>query len=172
MVGSETLSSFFQWSQGLVDSFGYLGIFLVALVSTSTVVLPIYPLEIIIVLSGAILNPLLIGVLAGAGSALGEMVGYFIGFGGGKILKKKYKKQLKRLERYFKKYRPEIVIFGIATIPIIPFDVVGLFCGIIHFDKKKFFISLFLGKTVRFLMLALAGYYGIPWILSLFGVVI
>lgn len=167
MIGLQLLNSFLEWSQGIVGTFGYLGIFLVSMVATSSVILPTYPLSIIIFLSGAVLNPLLVGIVAGFGTSIGEMVGFMIGRGGEKILIKKYKKQIKELEKLFQRYRGELIIFFIAAIPVVPFDVVGLFCGIVGFDVKKFYISLLLGKMVRYTFIAFAGYLGMHWILNL-----
>ena len=167
MVVIEFLNSFLQWAQGIVGAFGYFGIFIVSMIATSTVILPTYPLSIIIFFSGAILNPLLVGLIAGFGTSIGEMVGFVIGRGGEKILIKKYKKEIKQMEKLFQRFRGEIIIFLIAAIPIVPFDVVGLFCGIVGFDVKKFYISLLLGKMIRYTFIAFAGYFGVQWILGL-----
>ena len=73
------------------------------------------------------------------------------------------------LKKLFKKYGGGIIIFFIATIPIIPFDVVGLFCGCVGYDYKKFFVALTFGKIARYMMFAVAGFYSITFVLDFFG---
>lgn len=168
MVIADTLVSFGQkfleFGQYLIQTFGYIGIFLVAFIGTSTIILPTFPLSILVFFTGSILNPFFVGIAAGLGSATGELIGYGVGIGGKKVLLKKYKKSIERTEKLFQKYRGEVVIFLIATIPIIPFDVIGLFCGIIGFKWKRFYIAVLLGKTLRYLIIAFAGFYGLSWL--------
>jgi membrane protein YqaA with SNARE-associated domain len=149
------MTSFMVWAQGIITMFGYPGIFLVAALSTISVFLPTFPLSLLVFLSGAMLNPLLVGLSAGFGSATGK-----------KVLLKKYEKKINQVEELFQKYRGGLVIFVIAAIPVVPFDVIGLFCGVIGYDMKKFYIFLLAGKCVRYTCIAFAGFYGITWILE------
>jgi len=87
----------------LLKSFGYLGIFLISLISTSTIFLPA-PLYLIIVLSSAYgMNPILASLFSGLGMSLGELTSYFIGLGGNRLLEEKHRKGVKKFERFFKK---------------------------------------------------------------------
>ncbi len=160
---------FFEYSQFLVKTFGYFGIFAVAAISASTVILPTFPLSALVFISASFLNPVLLGISAGLGSATGELVGYVIGKGSQEVLLKKYKKRIDRMQKMFSKYKAEFVIFFFAMLPIIPFDVIGLASGVIGFNWKKFFVAVAAGKTVRYLIIAFAGYYGVSLVYNYLG---
>lgn len=154
---------FIPWATGLFETFGYGGIFVAAAADSATVLWPTFPLTVVIFLAATKLNPILLGLAAGIGSAVGEMVGYGVGRGGKALFIKKYKKQIEQLKNLFHKWHGSLIIFAIGAIPIIPFDVMGLFAGSIGYDPKKFFIAAAAGKTVRYTVVALAGFYGLNW---------
>ncbi len=157
---------------GLVNTFGYLGVFIASFIGSASVFLPL-PSFLFAVAGGALLNPFLVGVVAGLGSALGELVSYAIGYGlhmGHKKLRKNRsdteKKWAGTIKKWFhKKYGP-VIIFIFAATPL-PDDIIGLFCGAIKYDLKKFFIPLLLGKIILGLFLAYVGLFGL-FTLSLF----
>src|SRR5438094_487678 len=66
---------------------GYLGIFLVTLLATGAIILPV-PYLGLIVNAGAspYLNPLLVALIAGVAAALGELTGYLVGYTGRALL--------------------------------------------------------------------------------------
>ncbi|MBU5557498.1 MAG: VTT domain-containing protein [Candidatus Aenigmatarchaeota archaeon] len=157
------------WANYAIGTYGYFGIAVVAAASTMSVFLPTFPLSLLVFLAAAKLNPIGVGIAAGVGSATGEMVSYWIARGGEHILEKKYKKQIHELEQLFQKYKGWLVIFFVGAIPIVPFDIMGLFAGGIHYDAKKFYLAALGGKTVRYIVVALAGYFGIHWVLGYFS---
>ncbi|MCB0107342.1 MAG: hypothetical protein KDE53_15585 [Caldilineaceae bacterium] len=53
---------------------GYLGAFLISLVASATIILPA-PGIVVIMAMGAALNPFVLGIVAGLGSAFGELTG-------------------------------------------------------------------------------------------------
>ncbi len=62
-------------------AYGYPGIFLLALISNATVLIPAPGLAVVFAM-GAVFNPVGIALAAGAGGALGELSGYLAGFSG------------------------------------------------------------------------------------------
>src|SRR3989344_3765137 len=90
---------------GLVASFGYLGVFLASLIGSASIILPV-PSFFVVIFAGTMLNPLAVGIVAGIGSAIGEMTAYAAGYGGRVIAEKKGKKskKLNSVEKLFKKY--------------------------------------------------------------------
>jgi membrane protein DedA with SNARE-associated domain len=74
-----------------LDTLGYVGVFLIMLLSSATIILPAPGLA-GVVIAGAFLNPFWVGVAGGTGSALGELSGYFAGFGGKVIIERKRRK--------------------------------------------------------------------------------
>ena len=157
-----------------LSSLGYLGIFLASLLGSATVIFPI-PIFVIIFTAGAVFNPFLVGIIAGTGSAVGELVAYGIGFGGRKLLGKRIELKKKGLgywlhrgQKWLHSYGGFFLVFIFAATPL-PDDVIGIICGSIRYDIKKFFLACLLGKVLLSLILAYAGYYGLGWILSYLG---
>jgi len=148
-----------------LSTYGYFGIFLISLIGSATIILPI-PSAIVIFSAGAFLNPFIVGLLGGIGAAIGEFTGYGIGLGGRRVIKKKWKRGIDKVEKLFQKYGGFIILIIFAATPL-PDDIVGLFCGISKYEIKKFFIAVLIGKIILHLILAYAGFYGISWILEI-----
>ena len=161
------LASFSLWSQAFAATWGYAGIFLISLIGSATVIFPA-PAFLVVFTFGAILNPWLVGVSAAFGCALGELTGYGIGLAGKKAVEKKHAKWLKKANEWMEKYKAFTVIVIFAATPL-PDDVLGIFCGAIKYDVKKFFVASLIGKLIMNISLALGGYYGMQWVLAVFG---
>ena len=73
---------------------------------------------------------------------------------------------MQNLEKLFQRWGGGFIIFFFGAIPIIPFDVLGLFCGAVKYDIKKFYIASVLGKIVRYSIVAFAGSMGVDWLLN------
>jgi membrane protein YqaA with SNARE-associated domain len=161
------LAWFSAWAQTIAENWGYAGIFLVNFIGSATVIFPV-PSFLIVFAFGAILNPWLVGIAAAFGCVLGEMTGYGVGLAGKKAIEKKYAYWLKKANQWMEKYKAFVVIALFAATPL-PDDVVGIFCGAIKYDIRKFFLASLAGKLVLNLSLALGGYYGMQWVLAVFG---
>lgn len=161
------VSAFLAWSASVASTWGYLGIFLISVIGSATIFFPA-PVFLVVFASGAVLNPLLVGISAGLGSALGELTGYGVGFAGEKAIGKKHERWLKRANAWAGKYKMFTVIVIFAATPL-PDDVVGILCGAIKYDVKKFFIASLTGKLIMNVSLALGGYYGYQWVIAAFG---
>ena len=59
-----------------------------------------------------------------------------------------------------------IILFAITPLPD---DVIGILCGVINYDVKKFFFASLTGKIVMNLFLAWGGFLGAQWVLGVFG---
>ena len=161
-------SGFIQSSQGLVETTGFLGLFIINMISSATIFLPIIPAVFITFAYASVANPILVGIVAGAGNAIGELTGYYIGVGGGKLIMKKNQRWLRRAKKWTEKRGPFAVILLFAATPL-PSDIVGLLAGIIKYDVKKFLLAGFIGKTILNLVIAFAGFYGLNAILGYLG---
>ena len=143
-------------SLALITSLGYFGVFLISLISTSTLFLPI-PIYAIITFSSTLgLNPFLVALFSGLGMALGEITGYLVGLGGGSIILRKNKKLIRKFEFFFKRFG-FITISFFAFIPF-PFDIIGILAGVGRYDLKKFLLATFIGKFFKALFLSLFGF--------------
>ena len=130
------LSGFFSWSREIALTWGYLGIFVVNFIGSATIIFPV-PAFLFVFILGGILNPWLVGISAALGASMGELTGYAIGLGGKKVIEKKYEKWLKKANKWMEKYRAFFIITLFAATPL-PDDIVGVFCGAIKYDLKKF----------------------------------
>ena len=133
--------------------YGYPGIFLVSLLGNATIILPVPSFAVVFAVGGA-LNPLAVGIVAGLGASLGEMVGYLAGIGGRSVLEKRA--LYRRLEGWMRKGGP-LVIFVLAAVPNPAFDVGGMIAGALRMPVVYFFLACWAGKIVRFTLLALSG---------------
>jgi len=75
---------FFLYRDQLAEfkELGYLGAFLISLLSTATIVSPMPGLLLLMPL-GTALNPFLVGLIGAAGGTVGEITGYILGYSGG-----------------------------------------------------------------------------------------
>ncbi|HZR97852.1 MAG TPA: VTT domain-containing protein [Chloroflexota bacterium] len=135
-----------------MGNYGYLGVFVVTLLATGAIVLPVPYLALILV-AGTFLNPVLVALVAGVAAALGEMTGYLVGYTGRSLLPKNRWYNL--VERGITRYGGP-VIFVAAAIPNPFFDAVGIVAGATRMPLGLFWIACFLGKTVRFWLIAAA----------------
>ncbi len=161
------LSGFLSWSQEVAGTWGYLGIFIVNLIGSATIIFPI-PAFFIVFVFGAILNPWLVGISAALGAVLGELTGYAIGFGGKRVIEKKHERILKKANEWMEKHRAFFIITLFAATPL-PDDVIGIICGAIKYDLRKFFLASLAGKLIMNLSIAFGGYFGMQWVLTVFG---
>lgn len=148
-------------------NFGYLGIFLISLIGTATIIFPL-PAAVFVFGAAAVLNPLILGIVAGLGAAIGELTGYFMGYAGEKIGEKKIKERVERIKKLFKKYGGFLILVVFAATPL-PDDIVGIVGGFLKYEIGKFFVAVLIGKIIFHLILAYGGYYGINWILDYFS---
>ena len=142
--------------------YGYLGAFLISLLSSATIILPIPGIAVIFAL-GATYDPYLVGLAAGAGSALGELSGYMAGYSGQGVFRKS--KTYLRMEHWMRR-RGSLVIFVLAFVPNPIFDLAGAAAGILRYPVWKFLLFCFLGKTPRSILIAFAGAWALQGVLE------
>ncbi len=160
-------AQFILWSQSIAETWGYIGIFLISLIGSASIIFPI-PAFAVIFVFGGILNPLLVGLVAGVGCAIGELTGYLLGIGGHKVIKRRNKEWLLKATKWSEKQGIFPIIILFAATPL-PDDIVGILAGIIKYDIKKFFLASLIGNVIMSTAIAFGGFYGISWMMSVFG---
>lgn len=144
---------FNQWLIAEIGSWGYLGAFLVNVLASASLFLPIPGLPIAIML-GVNMNSFLMALAAGGGSAVGELAGYAVGRGGRALSTDgKISQWAPRIERWTAKYGA-YAIFAIAALPL-PFDFAGIAAGAGRMSVWRFFIATFLGKFLKYYVIIL-----------------
>ena len=148
-----------------LTAWGYPRIFIISLLANATVLLPAPGVAVVFGKGGiSSFNPMIIGIVAGVGSGLGELSGYLAGFSGQAVIERRdiYKK----IHPYIDKYGPA-TIFVLAAIPNPFFDLGGIAAGSLKMPMRTFLLWCILGKIVKMLIFAYAGAYSIDWVKSL-----
>lgn len=138
-----------------LGAFGYLGALLAAMLANATVIVPVpyYPL---IMRLGQALNPWGIVFAAALGSALGELVAYYVGRSGRHVAATTpFYRWVQTQLRH--RWRAPLVIFLLAAPPNPLFDVAGLLAGALGLPVWIFFVSTLLGRIARMSGLILFG---------------
>ncbi len=145
-----------------LTAWGYLGAFAIMLVGNATIILPAPGLTIVFAL-GSALNPLLVGLAAGAGAALGELTGYVAGVSGRAVIEDR--PLYKRFELWMKQYG-SWALFVLAIIPNPFFDIAGLVAGALRYTWWRFLTVAWAGKTIQGILIAYAGAASADWVLQ------
>jgi len=143
-----------DWMKQFAYQYSYLGVFLVSLIGALSVVFPI-PYTIIIYLLGRSLDPYIIAIAGGLGSALGELSGYILGYYGRAVVSEERKRKMDFMLRIFNRYGAA-AIFVFALTPL-PDDLLFIPLGIMRYKFVKAFIPTILGKTLMCFTLAMGG---------------
>ena len=144
----------------------YFGIFLLSVVGAMSIFVPI-PYTLVIFQLGASLDPFLLMISGGFGTAMGELSGYALGYYGRKIISQERSRKMSYLIKAFGRYLP-IAIFFFAFTPL-PDDLLFIPLGVLKYKLWKVFIPSLLGKLLMCFTLAMAGKIGIDLISRIFG---
>jgi len=142
--------------------FGYPGIFIISILANATVLLPAPGVAVVFTMGG-ILNPFILGIVAGVGSAIGELSGYMAGYSGQAAIENS--KIYDRIHPFIENYGAA-TIFILAAIPNPFFDLGGIAAGALKMRLPTFLTWCILGKILKMWMFAYAGAYSINWFVN------
>jgi membrane protein YqaA with SNARE-associated domain len=154
MVASLWLALHPEWVEGL-GRWGYLGAFLISLIASATIILPAPGIAVVVAM-GVALDPLLLGVVAGLGSAVGELSGYVAGASGRALVPEHQRAQVERLHELTGRYGPALLAV-LAAIPFPLFDFAGIVAGMIRMPILAFLAAVSAGKSIKYIILILLG---------------
>jgi membrane protein YqaA with SNARE-associated domain len=143
-----------QWVLAL-GHWGYLGAFLIGLISSATIILPAPGIALVIAM-GTALDPLLLGIVAAAGSSLGELTGYFAGATGAALVPEARREQFDRIHFMAGKYGAAVIL-ALASIPFPFFDLVGIIAGMLRMPIPVFLGAVFIGNSLKYSFLVWLG---------------
>ena len=155
-----------EWMEQFALQFGYLGVFLISLVGAMSIVFPI-PYTLVIYLLGSVLDPFLVAVSGGLGSAAGEFSGYVFGYYGRAVLSEERRRKMDYMMKVFHRYG-FAAIFLFALTPL-PDDLLFIPLGIMRYSFIKAFIPALLGKMLMCFILAYSGHMSVEVIEVIFG---
>jgi len=133
--------------------YGYVGVFLISLLGNATVILPVPSLAVVFA-GGSVLNPLLVGVVAGLGEPLGELTGYMAGYGGSAVVEQR--ERFQQVQEWMEQ-RGFLTILVLSAIPNPLFDLAGISAGMLHYPVTKFLVACWIGKTAKAIAIAYLG---------------
>ncbi len=139
-----------------LKGYGYLGAFLISLTLNATVILPAGNMLILAILGATLPSPIIVGLAGGAGAAIGEITGYMAGYSGRVLVRRE--RTYVRLEGWLKKWGA-LTIFLLSIVPFF-FDLAGIAAGVMRFPVWKFLIACWLGRTILYIVIAIAGAWG------------
>ena len=160
---------------GLTDplgDFAYLGVFLVNLISTSTLFVPVPGITaaanvLIITEASDARFPWLIGALGGAGMAIGEFTAYYAGVLGthaatthGLTVPARFEPLAQRVSSMITRLMDRwgtLTLFALAAIPDPVFELAAVTAGSVRMPVRRFFAAVLAGCMVRGVSLAYLG---------------
>jgi membrane protein DedA with SNARE-associated domain len=157
-----------EWMEQFAIQFGYLGVFLISLIGTLSIIIPV-PYTLVIYLLGGVhvLDPFLIAVSGGLGSAIGEFSGYVLGYYGRAVLSEDRKRKMDYMMKVFQRYGfAGIFLFALTPLPD---DLLFIPLGIMRYRFVKAFVPALLGKMLMCFILAYSGRLSIGIIKVVFG---
>jgi membrane protein YqaA with SNARE-associated domain len=95
-------------------------------------------------------------LLASAGSAVGSLVPYWVGYKGEELLLEKRipPRTLEKIRRSFEKHEVLALVVPAMLPPPTPFKLFVLFAGAAKLPIRDFLLAIFAGRMVRFLILS------------------
>lgn len=160
VTGAAFIFFYFDVDLANLSTYGYVGLFLVSMISAASIVLPM-PGAAAITSAGALLDPIYgipvpftVGLVAGVAETIGELTGYAAGYGGSPLFRDKpfYPRVKAWMER-----RGVVTLFLLSCFPNPLVDVAGVAAGAVHMRPTSFLIGIFPGKVVKNIYLSAGG---------------
>ncbi len=154
---------------------GYQGALVISFIGNATVLFPFPYVGVPFMLGGLrdsisnafIFDPWLVGLISGAGAAMGEMTGYLLGFAGGSLVDDEQKTGFRDFALQYPGLTP-VILWFLAATPI-PDDMLIVPLGAAKYPWWKVFLPQFIGKSMFLASIAWAGRAGLSWIGDLLG---
>lgn len=161
-----------------LQKLGYAGAFFISILGGATILAPV-PMTPAVFLLGAVLRPigapflgpLFVGIAAGAGETVASTLIYATGYAGGMFMPSvdsrfygAYLRVMHWMER-----RGSLALFVLSSVINPFFYPAAIAAGAMHFGFKKYLFICWVGKTIKGITVALAGYYGLGELFKLLG---
>ena len=151
-----------------IAEWGYFGCFFINVLSNGTFILPGFGIVFTFTLGG-VLNPAIVGAVAGTGEAIGAIGAYFTGYAGRGLLRDSNSGLYLRFSNIVDRHGSKAIFFVSSVLSpfFYPFAV---FLGMVRFGWVRFFLATWAGRTVKSMALAYLGYFGLKVVLQWLGV--
>ena len=164
------LARYTAWIWGLLKVLGIWGVFVIAFADSALLGMPVDAIVATYVYQDR-KRFLLYVLLACAGSALGSIPLYVIGYlGGEKVLRKRISEErFRKIHNSFESHEFWALMFPAMLPPPVPFKIFVLGASVFEMNFSHFLIAIFAGRFVRFLILSLLTLWFGPQIVQLAG---
>ncbi len=151
----------FQFANQLEQfkSYGYAGVFIISLISSASLFFPA-PGWAVVIAMARFSDPILLGLSAGIGSALGEITGYIAGQGASKAIH--MNSHFIKIKEWIRK-NDSIALFLLAAIPNPLFDIAGIAAGSLGIPLWRFFVIVGAGRILRYTLLGYLGLFSVNY---------
>ncbi|MFX1561042.1 MAG: VTT domain-containing protein [Promethearchaeota archaeon] len=165
----------YNWLLDVSLLLGYTGAFIISAIGNATILLPFPYVGVPFILGGLrnevtmvfVFDPWLIGVISGVGAMIGEMTGYLIGYGGGKLIDEDQTSAFRIYVDSHPRATP-FVVWLLAATPI-PDDVLVVPLGAARYSWWKVAFAQLVGKSMFLMGIAWSGRIGLDFVGSLLG---
>lgn len=156
---------------------GYTGLFFVCILGGATVIIPVPSIAVQFAM-GAILNPLIVGIVSGIGSGVGGTLIFLFGRGGRKLFANvdfSYLDSDKAVVRWtgrimhWARNRGSMAVFLMSAIFNPVFFPMAMAIGTSKYKLWKFFVACCAGNILKSLFVAYMGFFGLGAILRAIG---
>jgi membrane protein DedA with SNARE-associated domain len=157
-----------------LQSYGYLGAFIIAFIAGSSVPTPVSYIGLTF-LFGGLLNPAIVGFVSGTGAAIGGTLVFLLGRSGHRLFpglnyysidEQVSNKVASRFVRWAHR-KGSIVVFLMSAMVNPAFAPMAIAMGAMRFRLIKFFIMCLAGNLVKAMVISYVGYIGIGTLLHL-----
>lgn len=133
-----------------LGDYGYVGVFFISALSSATLFMPA-PGWAVVAAMATILDPIYVGIIAGIGSAIGELTSYMVGGGALSLANRK------RFENYlrFMRKNDAIAILFFSFLPNPFFDIAGIAAGAAQVPAWRYMLFCAIGRSLRYVLLAM-----------------
>ena len=150
-----------------IAHYGYIGCFVINVLASGTIAMPGFGMILTFTLGG-VLNPVIVGAVGGIGETVGAVGAYFTGYSGRGLFRDSNNSLYIRLNSILHRHGAKGVFLIACVInPIYyPFAVL---MGMLRFRFVGFFLATWAGRTIKNMILAYLGYFGLRSILQWLG---
>lgn len=173
--------AFIQRWQGIqrFEAYGYLGAFIISILGGATILAPIPMTPAIFALGSVMkpafapaLGPVFVGLAAGLGETIGGITIYMTGYSSGSAvltgrnarLQSAYARVMGWMER-----RGSLIIFVVSAVINPFFYPAAIAAGVLRFGLRRFILITWVGKSIKGISVAAAGYWGLGSLLRALG---
>jgi len=150
-----------------IAGWGYFGCFSVNVLASGTFILPGFGVVLTFTMGG-VLNPAIVGAVAGIGEAIGAFGAYFTGYAGRGLFRDSKSGLYLRFSNIIDRHGSKAIFFMSSVLSpfFYPFAV---FLGVVRFGWVRFFLATWAGRTAKNMVAAYLGYFGLGSLLQWLG---